>query len=70
MIHVLEIGKVHDSRRSDDLLAYLPSFRPFFDQLPQRKSGMRLKALMIPFNDIESVTQTIIKVSLSHYNYE
>jgi len=62
MVHVLEIGSVHDSRRSDDLLVYLPSFRPFFDKLPQQKSSMKLKALMIPFNDVESVTQTIIKV--------
>lgn len=61
-VHVLEIGSVHESRQSDDLLAYLATFRPLFDHLPRHKSSMRFKTVSIPFGEIESVTQTMVKV--------
>lgn len=61
-LQVLEFGHADASRRSSDLLPYLPKFRKFFSSLPSKKQSLRLRVASIPLRDIECITQTVLKV--------
>jgi len=63
-LQVLEFGHADASRHSSDLLPYLPKFRKHYTSLPSRKGSLRLRVTSVPLNDIECITQTVLKVSL------
>lgn len=60
-VQVLEICR-HQERKEDDLLPYLPRFAKFFRRLPDGVKKMILKPALIPLNDIECITKTVIDV--------
>ena len=61
-IQVLEMSSTSSSRKSDDLLPYLPDLRKNFAPLPHKKSELSIKAAVIPLSDVECITQTMFKV--------
>ncbi|MCJ1477206.1 hypothetical protein MMC13_005877 [Lambiella insularis] len=62
IIEVLSIGATTSTRRSEDLLPYLPNFRRFYTRLPQSAAEMTLKPTKVPLHDLECVTKTIINI--------
>lgn len=61
VVQVLDISK-NAQRKEDDLLPYLPPFAKYFRPLPQNEKDMILKTTLVPLNDIECLTRTIIDV--------
>jgi len=61
-LQVLEFGHADASRRTSDLLPYLPEFRQMFTPLPSRKGLLRLHVASVPLSDVECITQTVLKV--------
>jgi antiviral helicase SKI2 len=66
-IKVLEIAQNED-RRADDLLPYLGPFAKFFRNLPKSPKDLILKTALVPLNDIECFTKTIIDIPESVQN--
>jgi len=64
-IQVLEIAQEDRLRQTNDLLPYLPQFRQFFSPLPQHKSEFKFRITAISLNDLQCITQTILKVRSS-----
>ena len=64
-VQVLELSHVENSRSSSDLLPYIPVFRHFFASLPRKRSDLRLRSAIVPLNDIECLTPTIIRSDAS-----
>ncbi|KAJ5215861.1 uncharacterized protein N7498_002268 [Penicillium cinerascens] len=60
-IQVLEIGRISNKRHPSDILPFLPKFRPFFQQLPDKAASMHLKVCKIPLSDLECVTNMQVK---------
>lgn len=60
-IQVLEIGRIGNKRHPSDILPFLPKFRPFFQQLPDKAASMHLKVCKIPLSDLECVTNMQVK---------
>lgn len=60
-VQVLEICH-NRQRKEDDLLPYLSPFAKFFRPLPKKEKDMVLKTALIPLNDLECITRTIIDV--------
>ncbi|QSZ36997.1 hypothetical protein DSL72_009089 [Monilinia vaccinii-corymbosi] len=60
-IHVLEIRTRRDQWDTTDLLPFMPKFRGKFTKLPQLKKHVTTKTFHIPVNDLECVTDTIVK---------
>ncbi|KAL9604376.1 MAG: hypothetical protein Q9219_000564 [cf. Caloplaca sp. 3 TL-2023] len=65
MVELLSISCLNPVRETSDLLPYLPKFRKFFAPIPSKISEMELKTVKVPLNDIETFTNTIIKVNLT-----
>ncbi|KAI9651861.1 MAG: hypothetical protein M1831_007526 [Alyxoria varia] len=61
-IEVLEIASATPrDRQSSDLLPYIPEMRALFVALPHKKSTIRFKTAMVSLDDVESITQTVVK---------
>ncbi|KAL3418917.1 ATP-dependent RNA helicase [Phlyctema vagabunda] len=60
-LHLLEIKTRRDQRDSTDLLPYLPKYRKMFTKLPLFKKHISTKTQYIPVNDLEVLTQTVVK---------
>ncbi|KAF2738146.1 antiviral helicase [Polyplosphaeria fusca] len=68
-VKVFEICRNKD-RKPDDLLPYLAPLAKFFRQLPQREQDMILKTYLIPLQDIECLTRTLIDVPETVQSYK
>ncbi|KAF2226282.1 NUC185 domain-containing protein [Elsinoe ampelina] len=65
-VSVLEFGFKQPRRRQDnDLLPCLPRFRRRFAPLPQKESEMKLRQMMVPINDIECMTKTLLNADVT-----
>lgn len=60
-VQVLEIAG-NERRSEDDLLPYLSPFAKFFRELPKNRKNLILKRALIPLNDIECLTRTVIDI--------
>ncbi|KAI9729729.1 MAG: hypothetical protein M1834_006680 [Cirrosporium novae-zelandiae] len=65
-VQIFEAGSLITKRNPGDLLPYVPRLKEFFAPLPQRSSDMKLKILNIPIQDIECVTDTVVKIDLTN----
>lgn len=59
---VLAIEHVDAKRDNTDMLPYLPHFRHFFDSLPSEVSQVKTSVCNVGIDDLEAVTETIVKV--------
>jgi antiviral helicase SKI2 len=59
---VFEIAEVDAQRSTRDLLPYLPRFRPMFSPLPDRAARVKSGTTQVQLDDVECVTQTVVKV--------
>ncbi|MCJ1281219.1 hypothetical protein MMC26_000537 [Xylographa opegraphella] len=64
-IEVLSFGATTSTRRSEDLLPYLPDFRQFFTRLPKTPAEMSLKPIRVSLLDVECLSKTVAKVNIS-----
>ena len=64
-IDVLSLGFRNPARHSDDLLPFLPKFKPLMRSLPRSPEEMDLKIRKVAVNNIEIVTKSMIKVRRS-----
>ncbi|KAF2153801.1 antiviral helicase [Myriangium duriaei CBS 260.36] len=64
-VHVLEFGWKQSKRQNADLLPYLPRFRRRFVPLPQKESDLKLRQMMVPVQEIECMTRTILTADVS-----
>ena len=60
-VQVLEIA-ANQQRKADDLLPYLSPFAQFYRPLPKNPKELILKRALIPLNDIECLTRTVIDI--------
>jgi len=60
-VQVLEIA-ANQQRKADDLLPYLSPFAQFYRSLPNNPKELILKRALIPLNDIECLTRTVIDI--------
>ncbi|RAL68663.1 hypothetical protein DID88_007372 [Monilinia fructigena] len=60
-VHVLEIKTRRDQWDTTDLLPFTPKFRGIFTKLPQLKKHIATKACYVLVNDLECVTNTMVK---------
>ncbi|KAL8735712.1 MAG: hypothetical protein Q9181_002715 [Wetmoreana brouardii] len=63
-VELLYIGHLNPVREANELLPYIPKFRPFFAALPRNMAEMDIKVLKVPLTDIEAITRTILKTDL------
>lgn len=63
-LKVLEISDIDGKRSTRDLLPYLPGMRNFFSPLPTEASRVKSGVTQILLDDVECVTQTVVKVDL------
>ena len=61
-VQALELGHTEASRSSSDVLPYIPKFRQYFTPLPQKRSHLRLRAVIVPVTDIEAITATSLRL--------
>ena len=61
-IEVLSFGATTSTRRSEDLLPYLPGFRQFYTRLPKTPAEMSIKSIKVSLLDVECLTKTLAKV--------
>lgn len=61
-LKVLEISDIDGKRSTRDLLPYLPGMRNFFSPLPTEASRVKSGVTQILLDDVECVTQTVVKV--------
>jgi antiviral helicase SKI2 len=60
-VSALELGALHPKRQQSDLLPFLPGFRRLFAPLPQNTADLDLRVKNIPLEDVECVTNTVVK---------
>ncbi|KAF2748213.1 antiviral helicase [Sporormia fimetaria CBS 119925] len=60
-LQVLEISR-SEQRKEDDLLPYIALFAKYFRRLPSNETRMILKPALIPLNDVECFTRTVIDI--------
>ncbi len=61
-LKVLEISDVDTKRSTRDLLPYLPRVRMLFSPLPNKVSRARWNVTLVSLDDVECLTQTVVKV--------
>ena len=61
-LKVLEIGDVYAKRSTRDLLPHLPKVRMLFSKLPNEVSRVRWMVTQVLLDDVECLTQTVVKV--------
>jgi antiviral helicase SKI2 len=66
-LKVLEISDVDAQRSTRDLLPYLPRVRMMFSPLPSKVSRVRWSVAQVQLDDVECLTQTIVKVKGPHW---
>ncbi|KAH0556316.1 hypothetical protein GP486_005759 [Trichoglossum hirsutum] len=64
-LQIAAIKPQRTTRCPDDLLPFLPSFRPFFGNISRSHSEIGFETVNVPLNDIECMTKTIIKFDVS-----
>ncbi|KIW87246.1 uncharacterized protein Z519_12149 [Cladophialophora bantiana CBS 173.52] len=62
-LKVLEISHIDAKRSTPDLLPYLPCVRMMFSALPETASQVKWRIAQVLLDDVECVTQTVVKVS-------
>ena len=65
--NVLEISDVDAKRSTRDLLPYLPCMRAMFTPLPNDPERVNIGPTQVSLDDVECVTQTIVKVRGPHW---
>ncbi|KIX97536.1 uncharacterized protein Z520_06988 [Fonsecaea multimorphosa CBS 102226] len=63
-LKVLEISHIDAKRSTRDLLPYLPRVRMMFSALPEKASQVKWRMTQIGLDDVECVTQTVVKVDV------
>ncbi|EXJ78407.1 hypothetical protein A1O1_08807 [Capronia coronata CBS 617.96] len=66
-LNVLEVSDVDATRSTRDLLPYLPRLRMMFTPLPNQAARVKCGPVQVPLDDVECVTQTIVKVRGPHW---
>lgn len=66
-LNVLEISDVDAKRSTRDLLPYLPRLRMMFTPLPDQAARVKCGTTQVSLDDVECVTQTIVKVRGPHW---
>lgn len=61
-LKVLEISHIDGKRATRDLLPYLPGLRQLFSPLPIEASQVKSGVTQVLLDEVECVTQTVIKV--------
>lgn len=61
-LKVLEISDIDGKRSTRELLPYLPGIRALFSPLPTEASQVKSGVTQVLLDDVECVTQTLIKV--------
>lgn len=61
-LNVLEISDIDPQRSTSDLLPYLPCFRIMFTRLPDKPARVRHGITQVLLDDVQCVTQTLVKV--------
>lgn len=61
-VKVVAIGLLGAKRQNNDLLPYLPCFRPMFGPLPQNVEQAKTQVTPVLLEDVECVTMTSVKV--------
>ena len=64
---VLAIEDVDAVRNNTDMLPYLPRFREMFDKPPTKASHIKTSVINVMVDDLEIVTETMIKVRGPHW---
>ncbi|KAL2446187.1 Antiviral helicase SKI2 [Exophiala dermatitidis] len=65
--NVLEISDIDAKRSTRDLLPYLPCMRGMFTPLPNEPDRVKIGPTQVSLDDVECVTQTIVKVRGPHW---
>jgi antiviral helicase SKI2 len=60
-VEVLNIGAPDSTRRSSDILPFMPRFRKFLAPLPRSAARMSLQVVKVSVADIECITKTVVK---------
>ncbi|KAF7921755.1 hypothetical protein BELL_0325g00020 [Botrytis elliptica] len=60
-VHIIEIRTRRDQWDTTDLLPFVPKFRGMFTKLPNLKKHISTKTCYVSVNDLECVTNTIVK---------
>ena len=66
-LKLLEISDIDAKRSASDLLPYLPNLRMMFAPLPTHASRVKYRISQVLLDDVECVTQTVIKVRGPHW---
>lgn len=66
-LKVLGICDIEAKRSTRDLLPYLPSLRDLFSPLPDRAARVKTEIAQVLLDDVECVTQTVVKVRGPHW---
>ena len=66
-LKVLEIFTVDAKRSTRDLLPYLPEVRMMFSPLPNKVSRVGWSVAQVLLDDVECLTQTLVKVKGPHW---
>lgn len=61
-LNVLEISEIDPQRSTKDLLPYLPRFRTMYSPLPDKPAKVKQSVTQVLLDDMQSVTQTLVKV--------
>jgi antiviral helicase SKI2 len=61
-LKALEIVDVDSKRSTRDMLPYIQGVRKMFSPLPSRVSHVRWTITQVPLDDLECITQTVVKV--------
>ena len=61
LVEVLHLGVLDRKRDATDLLPFLSSFRPLFSPIPTDGDQIAARVIQLPLEDIEVVTQTLVK---------
>src|SRR5258708_6658355 len=62
VVQALELGALHPKRTPGDLLPFLPQFRQLMASLPRDSADLDLRVKSIPLENVECVTNTVIKL--------
>lgn len=66
-VEVLQMEIMDSKRQASDLLPYIPDFRPLFSQLPKNASQVRVSVAPVHIEDVEAVTDTLVKFNGPHW---
>lgn len=64
---MLEISDVDGKRNASDVMPYLPQYRPLFTPLPTDAERIKSNIVQVALDDVEAITQTLVKVKGPHW---